>query len=149
MACDQLKTVFINSSRLFSTTPHWSVADILRFSPESCVFQLPAFCQLPQLDPEQPRTVSLLNRQFPTQLRQNCVPPPWIEDAELNRLSSHDHHPTIASHVEISTGGDESLSQGAVVVELRAKEKCGVGNRLNGKRPQAKLPAILQAIICK
>ncbi|KRY75012.1 hypothetical protein T4A_3198 [Trichinella pseudospiralis] len=28
------------------------------------------------------------------------------------------------------------------------KEKCGVGNRLNGKRPQAKLPAILQAI-CK
>ncbi|KAL1285240.1 Kelch-like protein [Trichinella pseudospiralis] len=104
MACDQLKTVFINSSQLFSTTPHWSVADILRFSPESCVFQLPAFCQLPQLDPEQPRT-----------RRQNCVPPPWIEDAELNRLSSHDHHPTIASHVEISTGGDESLSQGAVV----------------------------------
>ncbi|KRX96585.1 hypothetical protein T4E_63 [Trichinella pseudospiralis] len=35
MACDQLKTVFINSSRLFSTTPHWSVADILRFSPGS------------------------------------------------------------------------------------------------------------------
>ncbi|KRY89235.1 hypothetical protein T4D_10177 [Trichinella pseudospiralis] len=67
MACDQLKTVFINSSR---------------------------------------------------QRRQNCVPPPWIEDAELNRLSSHDQHPTIASHVEISTGGDESLSQGAVVVEL-------------------------------
>ncbi|KRY98330.1 hypothetical protein T4B_14138, partial [Trichinella pseudospiralis] len=82
------------------------------------------------------------------QRRQNCVPPPWIEDAELNRLSSHDQHPTIASHVEISTGGDESLSQGAVVVELRAKEKCGVGNRLNRKRPQAKLPAILQAI-CK
>ncbi|KRX96528.1 hypothetical protein T4E_3339, partial [Trichinella pseudospiralis] len=52
------------------------------------------------------------------QRRQNCVPPPWIEDAELNRLSSHDQHPTITSHVEISTGGDESLSQGAVVVEL-------------------------------
>ncbi|KRX85843.1 hypothetical protein T4E_1098 [Trichinella pseudospiralis] len=54
-------------------------------------------------------------------------------------------------------GGDESLSQGAVVIELTKRcfnqwymkyNQCGVGNRPNGKRPQAKLPAILQAI-CK
>ncbi|KRX88500.1 hypothetical protein T4E_4328 [Trichinella pseudospiralis] len=44
MACDQLKTVFINSSRLFSTTPHWSVADILRFSPGSGLERWPCTC---------------------------------------------------------------------------------------------------------